>query len=87
MCQLLNQGNSKSGILQRSLREVCYLAACFEFEIRAQHLSSAENRISDILSRFHLDQKNESKFMELTEGYDLQQFAVSEELFHLINEW
>ena len=27
VCQLLNQGNSKSEILQRSLREVCYLAA------------------------------------------------------------
>ena len=52
VCHLLNHGNSRSEILQDSLREICYLAACNEFELRAQHLSSEENRISDVLSRY-----------------------------------
>ena len=87
VCHLLNQGNSRSEILQDCLREVCYLAACNEFEIRAQHLSSTENRISDILSRYHLNDKNEDRFRDLTDGYSLQQFEVTEDMFQFINDW
>lgn len=87
VCQLINQGNSRSEMLQTSLREICYLAACNEFELRAQHLSSSENRISDILSRYHLDKNNEYKFRDLTEGYDLKKFEVSEDMFQFINDW
>ena len=87
VCQLLNQGNSRSEMLQNSLREICYLAARYEFELRAQHLASSENRISDILSRWYHDEKNEYKFRDLTEGYDLQLFEVSEDMFQFINNW
>ena len=87
MRHLLNHGNSRSEILQDSLREICYLAACNEFELRAQHLSSGENRISDILSRWHLDDENEHRFRDLTVDYKLQEFHVSDDMFQFINDW
>lgn len=87
VCQIINSGKSKSEILQDSLREICFLAACNEFELRAQHLSSKENRISDILSRWHQDKLNESRFRDLTEGYTLKEFKVGKDLFNFINLW
>ena len=39
VCQIINSGKSKSEILQDSLREICFIATCYEFELRAQHLS------------------------------------------------
>ena len=76
VCQIINSGKSRSEILQDSFREICYLAACNEFELRAQHLSSKENRISDISSRWHLDNLNRSRFKDLTEGHNLQEFLI-----------
>lgn len=87
VCQIINSGKSRCEILQDSLREICYLAACNEFELRAQHLLSEENRISDILSRWDLDVPNRNRFWELTEGYSLKEFSVSENLFYFINNW
>ena len=87
VCQMINSGKSRSEILQDVLKEICYLAACNECELRAQHLASKENRISDILSRWHLDNLNMSRFKDLTEGYNLQEFKVSEDMFNFVNIW
>ena len=87
VCQILSSGKSKSEPLQDCLREICYLAACNQFEIKTQHLASDENRISDILSRWHLDKSKEREFKKLTEGYNLHEFEVSENLFEFINDW
>ena len=87
VCQIINSGKSKSEILQDSLREICFLASCYEFELRAIHLSSAENRLSDVLSRWHLDDLNETRFKNLTEGYTLQEYKVSDTMFQFVNDW
>ena len=87
VCQIINSGKSKSEILQDSLREICFIASCYEFELRAQHLSSRENRISDILSRWHLDESNENRFKNLTEDYILQEYYVTEDMFSFVNDW
>ena len=87
VCQIISSGKSKSEILQDSLREICLLASCYEFELRAQFLTSEENRISDILSRWHLDESNENRFKSLTEGYVLQEYKVTEDMFNFINKW
>ena len=87
VCQIINSGKSKSEILQDSLREICFIASCYEFELRAQHLSSKENRISDILSRWHLDESNENRFKNLTEDYILQEYYVTEDMFSFANDW
>lgn len=87
VCQILSSGKSKSEPLQECLREICFLAASYQFEIKAVHLSSEENRISDVLSRWHLDKMNELKFKKLTEGYSLQEFKIPNKYFELVNDW
>ena len=61
-CQVINTGRSRCEILQAFLREICFLAAIFEFEIRAKHLEAVNNRIADHLSRWHFDISHEQSF-------------------------
>ena len=87
VCQVISSGRAKCELLQSGLREIAYLAAILEFEIKTVHLDSKTNRISDLLSRFHLDPKNESQFFQLTSHFDLHEYKVPVELFKFINTW
>lgn len=84
-CQIINTGKSKCKILQECLREICFLAALFEFEIRVQHLDSSSNRIADHLSRWHQSSVHEQSFLELTKEFVLKEDIVDESLFQFIN--
>lgn len=85
--QVLNSGKSKSEFLQNALREICFLAAVDEFQLRGQFISSSSNRLADILSRWDLSSHTAEKFLELTENYTLQEFEVAEDLFAFANDW
>ena len=87
MCEIISTGKSKSQPFQDCLTEICNLAAISQIEIKAQHLTSDENRISDVLSRWHLDKSREYKFKKLTEGFNLQKFKITDQLFTFINDW
>ena len=52
VCTVINSGRSRCEILQNCLRELTFLAAIVECEIRAVYLDSKSNRISDHLSRW-----------------------------------
>ena len=86
-CLVVNNGKAKCPVLQECLREICYIAAIYEFEIRLQHLDSQSNRIADHLSRFHLGEWHRQKFLELTEEFDLTEELVDDSFFHFVNTW
>lgn len=86
-CQVINTGKSKCPVLQECLREICFLAAIHEFEIRLRHLDSESNRISDHLSRWNLGPQHQHCFLELTKGFNLQEEIVDESVFKFINTW
>ena len=48
----LNSGRCRSLFLSACLREICYLAATYEFEIRAVHIPGEFNQDADLLSRW-----------------------------------
>ena len=73
--------------LSARLREICYLAAIFEFEIRLQHLDSQSNRIADHLSRWHFSEKHQNSFYELTKDFSLNEETVDDSYFHFVNTW
>lgn len=87
VCVTLNTGKARCPWLQSCLREISYYAAINEFEIRAQHLSSEENRIADHLSRWHAGEKHELNFRSLTKGFNLTEWIVNEADFVLSNDW
>ena len=87
VCQVINSGKTRCEFLQQSLREICFLAAINQFEIQAQFLEGSANKLADVLSRWHLDRSNEHIFMELTEGFTLQEYFVPVEFFEFVNLW
>ena len=50
---VLNTGRCRNPFLNSCLREICYLSASFEFEVRAVHLPGGENSEGDTLSHWH----------------------------------
>ena len=53
-CHVLNSGFSRDHFLQSCLREICFYAALYEFQIKANFLQGVSNRLPDWLSRWHM---------------------------------
>ena len=87
VCYCLNTGRSKHAILQSCLREVAFLAAIHEFQIKAVHLSSCSNRVADILSRWESKLCHRDQFFELTKEFVLEECVVSDSMFNFENLW
>ena len=51
----LNSGRVQDPALASCLRELLFLVASLEFQLRAVHLSCADNRLADLLSRWYLN--------------------------------
>ena len=55
MVQVLNSGKTRDALLGKLLRNIWLVSATNEFELRAVHLPGVENRVADLLSRWHLN--------------------------------
>lgn len=87
VCQVISSGRARCELLQSGLREIAFLTAVWEFEIKTVHLESKSNRISDLLSRHHLDPSYKMQFRKMTSYYHLNEYKVSEDLFNFIYTW
>ena len=45
---VINQGRTKSRFLKACLREICFLCAVNECELKAVHIEGKENRLPDL---------------------------------------
>ena len=79
----LNSSRVQDSLLATCLRELWFFAALNEFELRAVHLSSADNRLADLLSRWHLHTQFQEEFLAKTAGLDMQAVAVPSSHFHV----
>ena len=69
------------------VREIAFYSSVNEFEIRVLHLSSSENRLADLLSRWHLDDKNATKFFAESGLSSENEILIGEEEFQINNKW
>ena len=51
---VVNSGACMNSFMQSCLREICFLAASYEFVLKCLHLTTVENRLADLLSRWDL---------------------------------
>ena len=79
----LNSGRVQDKLLASCLREIWFLAAVHEFELRACHLSSSENRGADLLSRWHLKSSFRDEFLSQYGYGSLREVSVPADLFQL----
>ena len=83
---VLNTGSTKDAFMQSCLREICFLAALGQCEIRAKHIQGEVNRLPDYLSRWDSQAKFRSLFREATSDKNLRQI-VFDEHFRLLHDW
>ena len=85
---VLNTGRSRDVFMQQCLREVCFLAAVGEFEVRAVHLPGVDNCIPDLLSRWDNSGYYRREFVWATRFQsDLQGRVLTEDMFDFIHNW
>jgi hypothetical protein len=85
--EVINSGRARDKFLLQCLRELTFIAASLEFEIRARHLPGVTNRLPDLLSRWDLRGNVQSQFASLTKGIDTFEFTVCEDLFRFSHDW
>ncbi|CAC5422083.1 unnamed protein product [Mytilus coruscus] len=78
--QVINQGKSRSRFLQACLREICFICAIKECELRAIHIDGIDNRLPDMLSRWSLSDIYPIQFYKSIEG---RNFSLSVDLHML----
>ena len=71
----------QDSILAACLHELWFLAASHEFDLRAVHLSSAANRLDDLLSPWHLNRKFQEEFHAKTASCSMQDVTVPSSYF------
>lgn len=68
--------------------EICYYAAINEFQIKANLLTSSENRLADYLSRWTLNKSHYSQlFHDLVADMTVTEHIVHESLFSFTHNW
>ena len=56
---------TKNEFLQACLREIYYIAAIYEFQLKAKFIPGVENRISDYLSRWKISKNFQRLFFDI----------------------
>ena len=65
---VLTYGNTRDQILATAARNVWLLTAMFNIDLVVSHIKGADNRVADLLSRWHLTADNASKLSQLVQS-------------------
>ena len=85
--QVINSGSSRDSFMQNCLRELCYIQAVFQFDIRAKHIFGNDNRVADYLSRWHSNHKFKELFESSVNLDNYQEVIISDSYFSFVNNW
>ena len=77
----INGTRSKDTFLSTCVRELWFLSSQHHFEIQAVHIAGIDNRLPDLLSRWHLDSQYGVNFHEITAGKPLQEILIEDVAF------
>ena len=85
--QVINAGRTKDPWMLSCVREIAFLCATHQLELRAEHIAGVLNRLPDLLSRDHLDPVHFQKFTQLNLQLGLTEIAVTSDKFEFLNQW
>lgn len=80
--QALNTGRSQALGMQAHLREIWFLSALHDFELRTEHIPGCNNTIADHFSRWHLAPSHKAHFTSLTANLVTTQVSCHPEHFN-----
>jgi hypothetical protein len=84
---VVNTGRSKDPLMLACVRELAYVVATRQFQLRSVHIPGVDNRIPDELSRWDLGTSHQQKFWSLVQGRVVSEVEVPSKVFHFGNEW
>ena len=85
--EVLNKGKTRDPFLQACLREIEFVAGQGEYEIRARHIPGVDNRLPDLLSRWHKGPEYQAEFIERTSNIHSKEIFIYEGLFKFLHDW
>jgi hypothetical protein len=83
----LNNLKTRNRMLQACVRHILYVCGQNNFLVKMVHVPGCDNRVSDALSRWHLDQVYIDQFHTLTQGRFIQQKTVDKSMFTVSDNW
>ena len=84
---IINTGRSADLKLQKLLRELTWWLAVYQFRIRSIHLPGRDNKIPDLLSRWHEGATVRQEFYRITKHMNLVRDTCQHDMFELTHEW
>jgi hypothetical protein len=86
-CMVINNGKSKDAFMMSCVREMAFVCATTECEIKALHIPGVKNPISDLLSRWKNDKEDMKKLTHLVGPEQITEVHITDELFTLNELW
>ena len=83
----VNTGKSRDPTINSCLRELVYVLAINNSEMKARHISTKNNTFSDMLSRWNEGEHIKTKFQEMTKDLRVVRVRVPKSLFTKFNYW
>ncbi|CAC5408292.1 unnamed protein product [Mytilus coruscus] len=83
--EILNRGSGRNQEMLNLARQIWYLCATSNVQLRVSYIASVENRLSDLLSRWNLSEKNRSQFFIESKMYN-SDFVEKEVFSHMFND-
>ena len=84
---VVNSGSTKDSFMQNCLRELWFVKATHEFEVRAKHIAGEENRLADYLSRWHIHSRFRDTFLSLVDLKTYEEVSVQSSDVNFMNDW
>ena len=86
VASVLNSGAAKDIELQNALREIAFMAAKFQFVIKARHIPGVLNRIPDWLSQWG-DTQSKKQFRKFAQDSSLKRIKVNNTRLQYDHDW
>ena len=84
---VVNSGACRNSFMKSCLREICFLAASYKFVLKCRHLTTVENRLADLLSRWDLHSTISEEFLNHAQNNAWSEVVVEDELFLFSAPW
>jgi hypothetical protein len=78
---VVNSGACRNSFMKSCLTEICFLAASYKFVLKCRHLTTVENRLADLLSRWDLHSTISEEFLIHAQNNAWSEVVVEDELF------
>jgi hypothetical protein len=83
---VINSGKTKDATMLSLLREIAFISAKANCQIKAVHVLGKNNRVSDLLSRAPMDSRSKSQLSSVIDK-SWKQILIPDHMFCLSNNW